>query len=98
MNRFFVFVILCFFCNAAFGQVGHGGKPLMSPKGEVVKINPNQLDIPRVASSDFNRYSENEKGRPLRFAHPAFVELTPHNSGNTRVLDDGRLLWQLKIV
>jgi hypothetical protein len=37
------------------------------------------------------------KGRPLHFAYPHFVELSPENSGHSTVLDDGRLVWQLVI-
>ncbi|WP_232526544.1 T9SS type A sorting domain-containing protein [Marinilabilia rubra] len=43
-----------------------------------------------------NSYRD-EKGRPLQFAFPNFVKLSPHNSGETTVMDDGRLLWQLRI-
>ncbi|MBZ4677367.1 MAG: hypothetical protein JG782_1987, partial [Anaerophaga sp.] len=44
-----------------------------------------------------NELMNNRKGRPLRFAYPNFVELTPDNSGLTTVLDEGRLYWQLRI-
>jgi lysyl endopeptidase len=105
MNRYLLLFFSFFIVGGVFGQIGHGGSPLMqagselksqrllssSQSNDVVTFEP--PDAALVAAEIRN----NRKGRPLHFAHPNFVELTPANSGNTVVLDDGRLLWQLRL-
>ncbi|MFW6389309.1 MAG: trypsin-like serine peptidase, partial [Marinilabiliaceae bacterium] len=102
MSRFVFTFFLLLSTFGLLGQIGHGGSPLMledsghfgaeyDKKEELVKISSppaSVLSIPQQVK---------EEARPLRFAHPNFVELTPQNSGKMTVLDDGRLLWRLRL-
>ncbi len=78
-------------------QISHGGRPLMLTHDRAgLKSSSQVMTLPApVAELKALANVETPKGRPLRFAHPIFVELTPDNSGHTTVLDDGRLMWQL---
>jgi hypothetical protein len=106
MLRIFVFTLFCILTSLISGQISHGGRPLMmdadktlkgveasvfSDREYVISLQPPSREYVQ------NELMSNRKGRPLRFAYPNFVELTPDNSGIMTVLDDGRLYWQLRI-
>ncbi len=78
-------------------QISHGGRPMMMTReGAGLKSSGQVMTLPApVTELKALAKVKTPKGRPLRFAHPIFVELTPYNSGHTTVLDDGRLMWQL---
>ncbi|WP_010418895.1 T9SS type A sorting domain-containing protein [Anaerophaga thermohalophila] len=106
MLRIFVFTVLFILTSLISGQISHGGRPLMMDAGKTLKGVGTSVFRDRESVVSFqppsreyvqNELMNNRKGRPLRFAYPNFVELTPDNSGITTVLDDGRLYWQLRI-
>lgn len=100
--------LLLFFWVAVLSlqaQVGHGGQPYLKLDSSA----ENARFLKAVSSKEritFTPPTEEEirfnienqrKGRPLTFAYPHLVSLTPENSGVTDVLDDGRLIWQLTL-
>lgn len=102
MSRFvFTFLLLLGTIRLA-GQIGHGGTPLMLDDSELLDAGYDKKEEvvkmpPPPASVLSSPQSAKKEGRPLRFAHPNFVELTPDNSGKMTVLNDGRLLWRLRL-
>ncbi|MGQ1889713.1 T9SS type A sorting domain-containing protein [Thermophagus sp. OGC60D27] len=108
MRRIITVTSIIFVWNTLMiAQIGHGGKPLMLEIGEGMELSYStqnfnakktlinfQPPSPEYINIENN---SNQKGRPLRFGYPNFVELTPQNSGVLTVLEDGRLYWQLKI-
>lgn len=106
MLRIFVFTVFFILTSLISGQISHGGRPLMMDAGKTLKGVDSYAYSDRKSVVSFqppskeyvqNELMNNRKGRPLRFAYPNFVELTPDNSGITTVLEDGRLYWQLRI-
>ncbi|MFW6267953.1 MAG: T9SS type A sorting domain-containing protein [Marinilabiliaceae bacterium] len=102
MSRLVFTFLLLYSTFGLSGQIGHGGSPLMlegpghfgagyDKKGELVKMPSPPASV--LSSPQLVK----EEAQPLRFAHPNFVELTPENSGKMTVLDDGRLLWRLRL-
>jgi lysyl endopeptidase len=90
---------------SVYAQVGHGGKPLFKSGGQLKSA----LSVMKSSEEEKVRFTPPtfediridlesvQKGRPLTFAYPHLVDLTPYNSGVTDVLDDGRLIWQLTL-
>jgi len=108
MRRIFIITTIIFIWNTLLiAQVGFGGQPLMKVADNGLESSLSQQSIPskkslinlEPPSEEYinSEISSNQKGRPLRFGYPNFVELTPNNSGVLTVLDDGRLYWKLKI-
>ncbi|SFE49432.1 T9SS type A sorting domain-containing protein [Thermophagus xiamenensis] len=108
MSRIILILELFFVCiTLSTAQIGHGGRP--SIMGAEIMMHDksfgNISDQPQTVISftpPTNEYIKtelraNKKGRPLRFAYPNFVDLSPENSGMISVLDDGRLYWQLRL-
>jgi lysyl endopeptidase len=97
----YLLLLLCLSSEIViFGQIGSGGQPLLinsTVKSRLVEQKSKIVFSAPPLSVTNNVALNNQKGRPLRFAHPNFVELTPDNSGFTTVMDDGRLLWRLDL-
>ena len=51
-------------------------------------------DLARIEREDFEN---DENPGPLRYAYPVWVNYTPENSGEWQQLDDGSMLWRLKV-
>lgn len=100
MNRLFILIVFLGLGFELSGQIGHGGRPAVFQKGKAMQVMSEKAGVnfaPPPASVIAENSYRDEKGRPLQFAYPNFVDLTPQNSGATTVMDDGSLLWQLNI-
>ncbi|WP_462318252.1 T9SS type A sorting domain-containing protein [Marinilabilia sp.] len=100
MNRLFILVVFIGLGFNLSGQIGHGGRPSVFHRGSVSEMLSEKEAVvfaPPPESVIAENSHRDEKGRPLQFAYPNFVNLTPQNSGKTIVTDDGSLLWQLKL-
>jgi lysyl endopeptidase len=80
--------------NFSFGQIAKGGIPL-SISQKWVYDKP-AFEVPK---SDWVQVREEDKkyGGSPRFALPISVDLTTENSGEWKILNDGRRVWRLKI-
>jgi hypothetical protein len=105
MLRQTLFITFLIFQISAFAQVGHGGKPLFKNQGQLKSARAvmqsseeEKIRLTPPAYEDIRLDLESpRKGESFTFAYPHFVQLTPDNSGVVDVLDDGRLIWQLRI-
>jgi lysyl endopeptidase len=101
MSKYFlIFLFFTPFVSAS-AQIGHGGRPSVKLEGKTgffVLSDKQKITLPAPPKAVVKEsLAGSEKGRPLQFAYPNFVDLTPDNSGHTTVLEDGRLLWSLKL-
>jgi lysyl endopeptidase len=80
--------------NFSFGQIAKGGIPL-SISQKWVYDKP-AFEVPKP---DWAQVREEDKkwGGSPRFALPISVDLTTENSGEWKVMNDGRRVWRLKI-
>ncbi len=100
MRAFLLFVIVGLFLTFnSRGQVSQGGDPLKAVhlKSSVSKVvEMPSFDLKILKKSVVSSSSE-KKIKPLKFAYAFNVSLTPKNSGEWLVADDGTLCWKLKI-
>lgn len=92
----FAFLIITTFLR---GQIGHGGNPMLKPADkidEVVSVVQKMQSLPLQIQQMAGKPS-GKKGDALRFAHPFFVELTPANSGEWVIMENGVKIWRLGI-
>lgn len=66
----------------------------VAPIEQVARLDMPAIDREAALREDALR---DRKGLPPRFALPFPVQATPHDSGTWEVLDDGRLLWRVRI-
>jgi lysyl endopeptidase len=87
-------IIVLLKINFSFGQIAKGGIPL-SISQKWVYDKP-AFEVPKP---DWARVREEDKkfGGSPRFALPISVDLTTENSGEWKVMNDGRRVWRLKI-
>jgi hypothetical protein len=79
----------------SFGQISKGGIPL-SISQKWVYDKP-AFEVPKPDWAQVREEDKNYGGSP-RFALPIAVDLTTENSGEWKVMNDGRRVWRLKIV
>ena len=80
---------------ADWGAVPTASTAPVMEVGRLESVVPAKLDMSRIAEEDAARDSE---GLPPRFAIPERVAITPATHGTWEDLQDGRMLWRLRIV
>jgi lysyl endopeptidase len=80
--------------NFSFGQIAKGGIPL-SISQKWVYDKP-AFEVPKPNWAQVREEDKKFGGSP-RFALPISVDLTTENSGEWKILNDGRRVWRLKI-
>ena len=87
-------LIFLFHITFSFGQIAKGGIPL-SISQKWVYDKP-AFEVPKPNWAQVRDEDKKWSGSP-RFALPISVDLTTENSGEWKVMNDGRRVWRLKI-
>jgi hypothetical protein len=101
MSKYFLIFLFFIPFVSVSAQIGHGGRPsvkLAGRAGFFVLSDKQKITLPAPPKAVIKEsIARSKKGRPLQFAYPNFVDFTPDNSGHTTVLEDGHLLWSIKL-
>lgn len=95
--QFILLTIILFSFENGYGQLSFGGKPVdegLYPLNEVKFSRMPEFDMSMKAKS---ARESSIRLKSLEFAHPFSVQMNPYNSGEWRMLADGRKVWKLGI-
>lgn len=104
MFRLYLFYLVllgvCIFSETANSQISQGGIPLEFNK--LKSSGKSFVEMPAFTNAMLSRetmqnQSNENRLKPFRFAHPFEVNLTPENSGEWGVADNGYSCWRLTI-
>ncbi len=99
MYRYILILTFIGLFSSLKSQIGYGGQPSLKP---IEKLNGSFKairEMERLPASVNKKLNEDiaKKGDALRFAHPFFVNLTPNNSGEWNIDENGNRIWRLAI-
>ena len=101
MNRSLILVIvLLAFIIPVKAQISSGGIPRNIPQlksGKTESIKMPKVDNKVLLAASIKSFQNSKTIKPFEFAKGFHVNITPENSGNWFVLDDGTQVWQVQI-
>ena len=95
--QYFAVAMVFFNSEILVGQLSYGGKPVEEHLFPVQEIKMERMPRIDMASKAKSAGETSIRLKSLEFAHVFPVQFTPFNSGEWRMLPDGRKIWKLGI-